>query len=64
MTRLAALRIAQAVPVMFFVAVLAFMLMHLLPGDPAVIIAGEGADPDAPNWAWTARCWSSCGCGS
>ena len=47
MTRIAALRIAQAVPVMFFVAVLTFMLMHLLPGDPAVIIAGDGADADA-----------------
>lgn len=47
MTRIALFRIAQAVPVMFFVAVLTFMLMHLLPGDPAVIIAGEGANPEA-----------------
>jgi len=32
---------------MFFVAVLTFMLMHLLPGDPAVIIAGDTADAQA-----------------
>jgi peptide/nickel transport system permease protein len=47
MARITALRIAQAVPVMFFVAVLTFMLMHLLPGDPAVIIAGDTADAAA-----------------
>jgi peptide/nickel transport system permease protein len=47
MARITALRIAQAVPVMFFVAVLTFMLMHLLPGDPAVIIAGDTADAQA-----------------
>ncbi len=44
MTRLVAIRIAQAIPVMFFVALLTFMLMHLLPGDPATIIAGDMAD--------------------
>lgn len=47
MIRLVAFRLAQAVPVMGFVAVITFGLMHLLPGDPAVIIAGEGADPAA-----------------
>jgi len=47
MTRLVAIRIAQAIPVMFFVALLTFMLMHLLPGDPATIIAGDMADQAA-----------------
>lgn len=47
MMRLVAFRFAQAVPVMGFVAILTFGLMHLLPGDPAVVIAGEGADPAA-----------------
>ena len=47
MRRMAGLRIAQAIPVMFFVAILTFMLMHLLPGDPAVLIAGDGASPEA-----------------
>jgi peptide/nickel transport system permease protein len=43
MTRLVAIRLAQAVPVLLLVAVLAFLLMHLLPGDPAVVIAGADA---------------------
>src|SRR3546814_853776 len=47
MTRIVATRFAQAVPVMFLVAVLTFFLMHLLPGDPAVIIAGDQASPEA-----------------
>lgn len=47
MLRLATIRIAQAIPVMFFVAVLTFLLMQLLPGDPAVIIAGDGASAEA-----------------
>jgi len=36
--------LVRAVPVILVVAVLTFFLMHLLPGDPAVVIAG----PDAP----------------
>ena len=47
MPKLIAFRIAQAIPVMFVVAVLTFLLMHLLPGDPATIIAGDMADQDA-----------------
>ncbi|SCC81157.1 ABC transporter permease [Saliniramus fredricksonii] len=47
MIRLTAFRLAQAIPVMALVAILTFLLMHLLPGDPAVIIAGDGADPRA-----------------
>lgn len=47
MARLIAFRVAQAIPVMFVVAVLTFLLMHLLPGDPATIIAGDMADQDA-----------------
>jgi len=47
MPRLIALRILQAIPVMLVVAILTFMLMHLLPGDPATIIAGDAATPEA-----------------
>lgn len=47
MPKLIAIRIAQAIPVMFVVAVLTFLLMHLLPGDPATIIAGDAADQDS-----------------
>jgi peptide/nickel transport system permease protein len=45
--RLIAYKIAQAVPVVLLVSVLAFLLMLLLPGDPAVVIAGEQASPEA-----------------
>jgi peptide/nickel transport system permease protein len=45
--RLLALRLLNAVPVILLVAVLTFFLMHLLPGDPAVIIAGTDASPQA-----------------
>jgi peptide/nickel transport system permease protein len=45
--RLLAKRLAQAAPVLLLVAVLSFFLMHLLPGDPAVVIAGADATPEA-----------------
>src|SRR5437867_7121517 len=38
-------RIAQIVPTLFFVSVLIFSLQQLLPGDPAMIMAGEDRDP-------------------
>ncbi|MRX51797.1 ABC transporter permease subunit [Paracoccus sp. S-4012] len=46
MIKLILTRLAQAVPVMLIVAILTFVLMKLLPGDPAVLLAGEGADLD------------------
>ncbi len=47
MLRRIALRFTQAVPVILIVAILTFLLMHLLPGDPAVVIAGPEASPEA-----------------
>src|SRR5262245_36837410 len=38
-------RLATLVPTLFFVSVLIFGLQQLLPGDPAVILAGEERDP-------------------
>jgi peptide/nickel transport system permease protein len=38
-------RVGQALPVLLIVAVFTFTLLHLLPGDPAVIIAGDQANP-------------------
>src|SRR3954449_4971391 len=38
-------RIVQIVPTLFFVSVLIFSLQHLLPGDPALVMAGEEKDP-------------------
>jgi peptide/nickel transport system permease protein len=39
-------RILQLAPTLFFVSVLIFSLQHLLPGDPALIMAGEDRDPE------------------
>ena len=47
MGRLIAFKVLQAVPVVLMVSILAFLLMSLLPGDPAVIIAGDQASPEA-----------------
>ena len=47
MSRLLAIKILQAIPVLLLVSVLAFLLMSLLPGDPAVVIAGDQASPEA-----------------
>jgi peptide/nickel transport system permease protein len=38
-------RIAQIVPTLFFASILIFGLQQLLPGDPAMILAGEERDP-------------------
>jgi peptide/nickel transport system permease protein len=35
------------VPVILIISVLAFLLLSLLPGDPAIIIAGDQASPEA-----------------
>src|SRR6185503_17197771 len=39
-------RLAQVVPTLFFVSVLIFGLQQLLPGDPAIALAGEERDPE------------------
>ena len=38
-------RLVQLVPTLFFVSLLIFSLQHLLPGDPALVMAGEERDP-------------------
>ncbi len=38
-------RVATIVPTLFFVSILIFGLQQLLPGDPALILAGEDHDP-------------------
>ena len=40
-------RLLQAIPVVVIFAVLVFLLLQLLPGDPAVAIAGSEATPEA-----------------
>jgi peptide/nickel transport system permease protein len=39
-------RIATIIPTLVFVSVLIFALQQLLPGDPAVVLAGEDRDPN------------------
>ncbi len=39
-------RLLQLIPTLFFVSVIIFGLQQLLPGDPALIMAGEERDPD------------------
>src|SRR5215813_11761277 len=38
-------RLLQLIPTLFFVSLLIFSLQQLLPGDPAVTMAGEDRDP-------------------
>jgi len=38
-------RLLQLIPTLFFVSLIIFSLQHLLPGDPATIMAGEDRDP-------------------
>ena len=45
MAALLARRLAQLVPTLFFVSILIFGLQQLLPGDPAMVLAGEDRDP-------------------
>src|SRR5712691_12227941 len=45
MTRYILRRLLQTVPVLFGVSLLAFAIMHVVPGDPVRLIAG----PDAPE---------------
>lgn len=40
-------RIAQAIPVLIGITLAAFLLIHLVPGDPAKIILGGQATPEA-----------------
>ena len=39
-------RLAQVIPVMFGVTLVVFLIMQMVPGDPAIIMAGEGASTE------------------
>ncbi|GIW11941.1 MAG: ABC di/oligopeptide transporter inner membrane subunit [Dehalococcoidia bacterium] len=47
MVRLLITRLAFSVPVLFFISVIAFVLLRLSPGDPARLQAGLDATPEA-----------------
>lgn len=40
-------RLMMAVPVLLLVTIIVFSLLHLLPGDPATVILGQEATPEA-----------------
>ena len=40
-------RLLLTIPVMALVAIFVFLLLHLAPGDPAAIMAGDNASPDS-----------------
>jgi len=46
MFRYVALRLMSVVPVIVLVVVIVFLLLHLAPGDPATLVAGENASPE------------------
>lgn len=46
MFSLIAKRLLQLIPTLFVVSVLIFSLQQLLPGDPALVMAGEEKDPE------------------
>ena len=46
MARYVARRLAQLVPTLVAVSVLIFLMVRLVPGDPALLIAGENATPE------------------
>jgi peptide/nickel transport system permease protein len=39
-------RLARAVPVLVGVSILVFLILHLTPGNPALIVAGPDAPPE------------------
>lgn len=47
MLRHAGLRLLNAVPTLLLVSVAVFALVRLAPGDPAVLMLGDGASPEA-----------------
>jgi peptide/nickel transport system permease protein len=40
-------RLLLTIPILFLVSILAFTLIHLIPGDPAQVILGEESTPEA-----------------
>src|SRR4051794_37129699 len=40
-------RLLQSLPVLFLSSFVVFILVHLIPGDPAAVLAGPDATPQA-----------------
>lgn len=46
MLKYALRRLIMLIPLLFMVSILVFSMVHLMPGDPAEVIAGEGASQE------------------
>lgn len=62
-------RVLATVPVMLVVSVIVFLLIHLAPGDPVLLIVGDFATPEQiaqtrAALGWTSRCGTSSWSGS
>ncbi|HEY8292012.1 MAG TPA: ABC transporter permease, partial [Thermomicrobiales bacterium] len=40
-------RLVSTIPVLFFISVAVFLMLHLTPGDPIKIMLGDDATPEA-----------------
>ena len=40
-------RLLQSIPVIFFSTFVVFLVIHLIPGDAAAVLAGPNASPEA-----------------
>ena len=47
MTAYAIRRFLSLIPVLFGVSLLVFTFIHMIPGDPAVVMLGERATPES-----------------
>ncbi len=60
-------RLLGLIPTLFIVSVLVFLFVHMLPGDPARLIAGPEADAQVIELVrqqlggWISRCITSSG---
>ena len=46
MIRLIGRRLVQIIPTLIILSVIIFLLQRLLPGDPAIALAGDDSDPE------------------
>ena len=53
MGRHALWRLIQAAPLLLLISLISFLLLYLIPGDPALVAAGPGASADVVAVSYT-----------